>query len=150
MKSCQEKAPVIDKVVRLLGFNISSSNSKVHFVSGQDIFVALPTHYGMTIIYACFPRVFDLLFNKKGSIDVSVPHYKHTDVFSTLISAILARVKTFFHRFMRGRNPHIDFVHPRITAIHFAQIGLWHVTRPFPSLAVGWVWLVRLDKDRKH
>ena len=24
---------------------------------------------------------------------------------------------------------------------HLAQVGLWHVTRPFPSLAVGWVWL---------
>ena len=71
---------------------------------------------------------------KKGPIDVSVPQHKHTDVFSTLISAILAHVKTCFHRFMRGRNPHSDFMHPRITAIHFAQVGLWHVTRPLPSI----------------
>ena len=76
------------------------------------------------MIYACFPRVFDLLFNKKGSIDVSVPQHKHTDLFLTLISAILGRVKTCFHRFMRGRNLHIDFVHPHITAIHFVQVRI--------------------------
>ena len=81
---------------------------------------------------------------KKGSIDVSVPQHEHTDVFLTLISAIFACVKTCFHRFMCRRNPRIDFMHLRITTINFAQVGLWHVTRPFPSLAVGWVWLAKL------
>ena len=70
---------------------ISCSNSEVHFISGRDVFVALPGGYGKCLIYAYFPRVFDLLL-KKGSIDVSVPQHKHTDLFSTLISAILADV----------------------------------------------------------
>ena len=34
------------------------------FVSGSDTFVALPTGYGKSIIYAILPMLFDILFGK--------------------------------------------------------------------------------------
>ena len=43
---------------------ISNSNSEVYFISGRDVFVALPSGYGKSLIYADFSQVFDLLFNK--------------------------------------------------------------------------------------
>ena len=34
------------------------------FVSGKDTFVALPTGYGKSIIFAVLPLLFDILFGK--------------------------------------------------------------------------------------
>ena len=100
MKSCQEKAAVIDKAVQSLGLKDlkqQQPSAIMHFISGQDNLVALPTGYGKSLIYTCLPKVIDLLLNKEGSIDVSVPQHKDTDVFSTLIPAIIASVRTCFH-----------------------------------------------------
>jgi len=40
------------------------------FLSGRDTFVALPTGYGKSIIFAVLPLLFDILF---GKADMNVP-----------------------------------------------------------------------------
>ena len=42
------------------------------FVSGKDVFAALPTGYGKSLCYGCLPRVFDDLRSSQGSIVVVV------------------------------------------------------------------------------
>ena len=36
------------------------------YISGKDTFVALPTGYGKSIIFAVLPLLFDILFGKKS------------------------------------------------------------------------------------
>ena len=55
-------------VTGLEGSQAATAKCYNAFISGRDVFVALPTGYGKSLIYACLPRVFDLLLNKEGSI----------------------------------------------------------------------------------
>ena len=74
-RSYQEKVAVIDQVVQSLGLKDLKQQQQgaiMHFISGRDVFVALPTGYGKSLIYACLPQVFDLLLNKEGPIVIVV------------------------------------------------------------------------------
>jgi bloom syndrome protein len=42
------------------------------FLSGKDVFAALPTGYGKSLCYACLPHAFDSIRGKEGSIVVCV------------------------------------------------------------------------------
>ena len=78
--SFHEKTPVIDKVVQSLGLNDLKQQQQSAFYIWRDIFVALPTGYGKSMIYACFPRVFftccltekDLLISQSHSISIQI------------------------------------------------------------------------------
>ena len=58
-----------------LGYSLLKEKQKVvitQFVSGRDVFAALPTGYGKSLCYGCLPRVFDDLRSSHGSIVVVV------------------------------------------------------------------------------
>ena len=58
-----------------LGYTLLKEKQKVvitQFVSGRDVFAALPTGYGKSLCYDCLPRVFDDLRSSHGSIVVVV------------------------------------------------------------------------------
>lgn len=42
------------------------------FLSGRDVFAALPTGYGKSMCYACLPYAFDNMRGKEGSIVICV------------------------------------------------------------------------------
>ena len=53
---------IVDQEMRSLGFYDIKKEQKeaiMAFVSGRDVFVALPTGYGKSVIYGSLPRVFD-------------------------------------------------------------------------------------------
>ena len=42
------------------------------FLSGQDVFVVLPTGYGKTVCYSCLPLAYDIFHATEGSIIVII------------------------------------------------------------------------------
>ena len=57
-----ELARALEEAVREAGFESLKAEQQQAlqaFVSGKDIFVALPTGYGKSIIYAILPRVYN-------------------------------------------------------------------------------------------
>ena len=57
-----------------------------NFVSGRDVFAALPTGYGKSLCYGCLPGVFDSIRACKGSIVI---------VISPLSALMKDQVETF-------------------------------------------------------
>ena len=63
----------IERACAELGYATIKDKQKeviLNFVSGSDIFAALPTCYGKCLCYGCLPGVFDSLRTSKGSIVV--------------------------------------------------------------------------------
>ena len=55
---------IIAESVRKLGYREAKHlqiKSIKEFISGNDVFVSVPTGYGKTLCYACLPQVFDAL-----------------------------------------------------------------------------------------
>ena len=52
---------ILQEVAKDLGFNLKQKQLEavLTFLSGNDVFVSLPTGYGKSIIYAILPSVFD-------------------------------------------------------------------------------------------
>ena len=59
----EEKETFIDQAAQSLGYEELKRQQKdaiLQFISGKDVFVALPTGYGKSLIYyACLPKVYD-------------------------------------------------------------------------------------------
>ena len=63
-----EREHVLAEVVQAMGLQALKPKQKeavVVFLAGRDVFVALPTGYGKSIIYDVLPRVFDRLKGNK-------------------------------------------------------------------------------------
>ena len=61
--SAVEIENILQQVVLSLGYSELKQHQKdavVQFVSGKDVFVALPTGYGKSLVYGCLPLVFDI------------------------------------------------------------------------------------------
>ena len=59
-----EREGIVEQAVKSLGYRELKYEQKkaiLDFISGKDVFIALPTGFGKTLIYCCLPRVFDLL-----------------------------------------------------------------------------------------
>ena len=67
---------VISASAKALGFGQLKAEQAAaisQFVSGKDVFVALPTSYGKSLYYCCFPYIYDRLRSvEKQSIVVVV------------------------------------------------------------------------------
>ena len=62
-----ELSSAIDQASRCMGIQELKPKQLAaveSFVSGKDTFVALPTGYGKSIIFAILPLLFDILFGK--------------------------------------------------------------------------------------
>ena len=61
----------IDSAVSKVGletFEAEAREAIAAFVSGNDVFVSLPTGYGKSFSYVLLPLVFDELLQRSGSI----------------------------------------------------------------------------------
>ena len=80
----------VDTATRILGYCSLKDKQKeaiVAFLSGKDVFVALPTGYGKSLSYGCLPGAFDILRKtEKKSIAI---------VISPLISLMNDQVSSF-------------------------------------------------------
>ena len=65
----------VESVCAELGYTTLKDKQKqviVDFVSGRDVFAALPTGYGKSLCYGCLPGVFDQIRQSSGSIVIVV------------------------------------------------------------------------------
>ena len=59
-----DKEELIREVTRSLGYKDLKKEQKdaiMYFISSRDVFVALPTGFGKSLIYGCLPHLFDRL-----------------------------------------------------------------------------------------
>ena len=54
----------VTRLMRLKSLKPKQVESSQAFVSGRDTFVALPTGYGKSIIFAVLPLLFDMILGK--------------------------------------------------------------------------------------
>ena len=68
----------IDSSLQLLGIQVDLKNEQGEairaFVSGKDVFVALPTGFGKSFCYTLLPLVFDELHGRERSIVIAISH----------------------------------------------------------------------------
>ena len=60
---------VIKQVFTKVGYDIKEEQLMAikEFVSGNDVFICLPTGYGKSLIYAALPDIFDEIRGRQGS-----------------------------------------------------------------------------------
>ena len=54
----------VTRLMKLKSLKSKQAESLQAFVSGRDTFVALPTGYGKSIIFAVLPLLFDMILGK--------------------------------------------------------------------------------------
>ena len=62
--------------MRILGYcslKDKQNEAIITFLSGKDVFVALPTSYGKSLCYGCLPWAFDILRKTKSISIVVLP-----------------------------------------------------------------------------
>ena len=80
----------VDTATRILGYSSLKDKQKeaiITFLSGNDVFVALPTGYGKSLCYGCLPGAFDIL-RKTEKMSIVI-------VISPLISLMNDQVSSF-------------------------------------------------------
>ena len=80
------------------------------FVSGQDVFVSLPTEFRKSVIYGLVPTIFDLL---KGRLGRDTQHSHYLPPLVTIFYSLHLTIKTCGSEIItltpcneRGRNQH--------------------------------------------
>ena len=92
---------VIFKSVHQLGYDRPRPNqleAVLHFVSGQDTFILLPTGSGKSLCFACVPLVYDRFREIKGTPS----HHSICIVLSPLNALMQDQVTNFTARGMRA------------------------------------------------